>query len=319
MPTQPEEHHRATATHPKTGPKRLAPSRRKSRRKGAMLPYILTASAVIFLLALVVLLLTRRGGEPPAAVLPSPSPTVTVPAVTPTPPPISTPTPPLLPTPEPIPSHDFALPAPQREAVEDDYFTDAVFIGDSRTEGLKLFGGIPETDYLQYTGITVFEVGDPRKGVRIDGEKYSILEALGLKQYQKVYVGLGVNELGYFDDQGFEDEYAGFVDKIKALQPDAIIYLQNLPGINPDKAKANSQPYYITNEQIDIYNEIIARIATDKQVVLLDLDTALTDENGILARENSTDGIHFSRDHYKAWYAYLKTHTVDEEQYRAGQ
>lgn len=297
--------------------------RRRRQRKPSPLAYLLPAAIVLFLLALAALALTRCGarqanvGDAPTA---PPAATVTPTPTTPTPTPTSSEVIPVpTPTPTPVAVYDFTQSAPEREAVGDDYFTDAVFIGDSRTDGLKLFGGIPETSFLDYTGITVFEVADTKKGVRIDGQKYSILQALELKQYKKVYIMLGVNELGYFNDEGFQNEYAGFVDKVRALQPDAVIYLQNLPAINPDKAKANDQPYYITNEQIAVYNEIIAGIAADKHTVLVDVDAALTDENGVLLRENTTDGVHFSKDHYKKWYEYLKRHTVDSDQYWAGQ
>lgn len=312
MPTQPTNDTNSTA-----------PRRRRRRQKPSPLTYILPAAIVLFLLAVLALVLTQCGARQsnvgdvptaPPAVTATPTPT----APTPTPTPSET-VPVPTPTPTPVAVYDFTQPAPETEAVGDDYFTDAVFIGDSRTDGLKLFGGIPETSFLDYTGITVFEVGDPKKGVRIDGQKYSILQALELKQYKKVYIMLGVNELGYYNDEGFKTEYAGFVDKVRALQPEAIIYLQNLPAINPDKAKANNQPYYITNEQIAVYNEIIAGIAADKHTVLVDVDAGLTDENGVLLRENTTDGVHFSKDHYKKWYEYLKTHTVDSDLYWAGQ
>lgn len=303
MPTQPESEHNQT-------PKRL--HRRTRHTKVTPAPLISGGALLIIVVGVLILTLRGCGADP----VPTPTPTPT-PVVTPTPPPTPTPTP--EPTPEPTPVYDFTQPVPQGEPVGDDYFADAVFVGDSRTDGLRLFGGIPETAFIQSSGITVFEVGDQRKGVRIDGEKRSFLEALALKQYGKVYLMLGVNELGYFDDPAFEKEYAGFVDKVRALQPDAVIYLQNLVSINPDKAKANDQPYYITNEQIAIYNDIIAHIATDKQAVLVDVNAALVGEDGILPREGTTDGVHFSKDYYKKWYEYLKCHTVDADLYWAGQ
>lgn len=303
------------------------PSRRQRRQhKPSKLTYLLIGAVLFFLVALLVLALTQWGtrqvgGEvvtPSATATPIPTPTA--PAQTPTPTPTDTVTPTPTPTPSPttVEVYDFTQPVPLSDAVEADYFADAVFVGDSRTDGLKLYSGISGADFIEHTGITVFEVGDPKKGVRIDGEKYSFLEALELKQYKKVYLMLGVNELGYFNDEGFKNEFAGFVDKIKALQPDAIIYIQNLPAINPDKAKANSQPYYITNEQIAIYNDILAGIAADKRTAFVDVNAALVDETGVVPREGTTDGVHFTKDYYVKWYDCLKTHTVSSELYWAG-
>lgn len=53
-------------------------------------------------------------------------------------PPEPTPTP----TPTPVPAFDFTQPAPETAPVEDGWFSDAVFIGDSRTDGLRLYSGI---------------------------------------------------------------------------------------------------------------------------------------------------------------------------------
>lgn len=269
----------------------------------------------VVLLAIVAAALAGREA-PPAAATVTPSPIVAT--ATPTPTPVPTPTPAPEPTPEPAVPFDFTQPVPESAPVETGYFDDAVFIGDSRTDGLKLYGGVDGADFIQHTGISVFDVGT-KEVIRIDGEKYTVLQALTLKQYKKIYLMLGVNELGYNHDEGFRQEYAGFVDKLRELQPDAILYLQNLVSINPDKAKANDQPYYVTNEKIADYNTIIADIAADKHAALVDVNAALVGEDGILPREGTTDGVHFTKDYYVKWYDYLKIHAVDADAYWAGQ
>lgn len=287
-----------------------------------LLSFFLAAVVTAAAIKLILMLLPGKtaAADPTPAPVPTPAVSASLPALAPTiPPSPSAPAPTPTPAPVPVPvTHDFTAPVPEREAVGDDWFADAVFIGDSRTDGLKLYGGIPQADFIQQTGITVFEVGD-KKVIRRDGQKYTVLEALGLKQYAKVYLMLGVNELGYFNDKGFETTYAQVVDSIRAIQPNAVIYLQNLVSINPDKAKANNQPYYVTNEKIADYNQIIARIAAEKHTLLVDVNAALVDENGILPRDGTTDGVHFSKSYYVKWYDYLKTHTADPETYWAGQ
>lgn len=293
-------------------------SGRRHRRKSSALPIVLICIFAAVLLGVVIFFFTRT---PPQAAAPEPSPTVaaTPPAVTepaPTPPPAPTP------TPEPEPVYDFSLPAPETEAaVEEAYFADAVFLGDSRTDGLKLFGGVNAgASFIEHTGIMVFEVDNPKKGVRVDGKQYSVMDALALRQYGKVYVMYGVNELGYGDDAAFEAEFGSFVDRVRAIQPNAVLYIQNLVSINPEKAAANGQPAYVTNEKIAVYNEILARVAADKRAVLVDVNAALVDpETGVIPKEGTTDGVHFSKDYYKKWYEYLKTHTVDADLYWAGQ
>ena len=294
-------------------PKRVRHSRRK--RRPPLLP--LVAAAVVVCLGLIIIpSLGRTPEESPAAAGKSAPPVVE--SATPTP--ESTPTPTPTPTPEPTPeAFDFTQPAPASEAVEMDYFSDALFIGDSRTDGLRLYSGIQGADFYCYKGLTIFEV-DERKIVELNGSTYSVVEALEKgPQYAKIYISLGVNELGYYNDDAYHQAFSEFLDTVKTLQPDAIIYLENLVPVNPQKCAEYKQPYYVNNDRVAAYNAIYPQLATEHQVALLDVASALSDENGILPADATADGVHFTKAWYQKWLAYLMNHTVSPEEYEAGQ
>ena len=61
--------------------------------------------------------------------------------------------------------YTFGTPLAQSAPVEDSYFDTAVFLGDSRTEGLQLFGGLKRGDYLWYRGAVTYIADDPRYAV----------------------------------------------------------------------------------------------------------------------------------------------------------
>ena len=63
-----------------------------------------------------------------------------------------------------------------------------------------LYSGIGEVDKYTSIGISIFKL-ESKKAITIDGVDYTLVEALAQKQYNKVYICLGVNELGYFNDQ----------------------------------------------------------------------------------------------------------------------
>ena len=236
-------------------------------------------------------------------------------------PPVPTPEP----TPTPVPAFDFTQPAPETPAVEDDWFSDAVFIGDSRTDGLRLYSGIRGADFLAYKSLMIFHVvGNDRvdqKAVPLNGvgDKKTVLEWLDEKQYAKVYLMFGVNELGYGDDAAFTDAFSRTVDEIRARQPEAVVYIQSLVPIEPEKAYKTNPAAWLNNDNVARYNELLRQVCADKGVVYVDVAAALTDEGGGLPPEGTTDGIHFTRSWYEKWYAYLKTHTVDLAEYDAGQ
>ena len=101
--------------------------------------------------------------------------------------------------------------------VEDTYFSDTVFVGDSRTEGFHLYSGLKEGQYLYSVGATVSSIFTKATEQTAAG-KVPIMDALTGMECSKVYVMLGVNELGYFDDQGFYDNYCKAIDEIRKLQ-----------------------------------------------------------------------------------------------------
>ena len=207
-------------------------------------------------------------------------------------------------------TYDYTLPAPEREGVEKDYFADAAFIGDSRTDGFMIYSGIGCGTNLTSNGLSIFKL-ESKKALKIGGEKYTLLEALSQKQYGKVYLSLGVNELGVYDDDGFYQAYLSAIDAIRASQPQAIIYIQGLIPLNEEDVAASGGPDYLKNDRLRVYNELMFQAAQEKQVVFLDLYTAFADENGSLPTGASRDGVHLKKDYCQQWLAYLQTHTVD--------
>lgn len=207
-------------------------------------------------------------------------------------------------------SYDFSQPAPAREAVDNSYFDDAAFVGDSRTDGFLIYSGIGTGKNLTSNGLSIFKL-EEKKALTIDGKEYTLLEALALQQYGKVYLSLGVNELGYYDDQGFYDNYCKAIDDIRRIQPHAVIYVQNLIPLNEEVIAQTTKRSYLTNEHLRVYNDLIKKAAQEKQVVYLDLYSEFVNENGELPAEASKDGVHLRSDWCKQWLAYLQTHTVD--------
>ena len=65
--------------------------------------------------------------------------------------------------------------------------------------------------------------------------------------------------------------------------------------------------------------EMLVAAAKECQVALVDVKTALSDENGILPADATVDGVHFTKAWYQKWLEYLMCHTVTPEAYQAAQ
>ena len=211
----------------------------------------------------------------------------------------------------PAETYDFTRPAPERAPVNNSYFQNAAFVGDSRTDGFLIYSGIGTGKNLTSNGLSIFKL-EEKKALTIDGEKYTLLEALALEQYSQVYLSLGVNELGYYDDNGFYNSYCEAIDQIRALQPQAVIYIQGLIPVNEAQVEEhNGNKYNLTNDHLRVYNDLMRQAAEEKQAVFLDLYTEFVDENGELPAEGSHDGVHLSAEYCRRWLEYLKAHTVE--------
>lgn len=210
--------------------------------------------------------------------------------------------------------YDFASSVPESEAVENSYFADAAFVGDSRTDGFMIYSGIGQGDNLTSNGLSIFQLSDKtKKTLKIKDQKYSLVEALSMKKYGKIYLSLGVNELGYYDDEGFYKAYLNAIDTIRELQPQAVLYIQGLIPLNEDVIAATGGRSYLKNDHLRIYNDLMKKAAEEKQVAFLDLAPYFAGPDGQLPADASKDGVHLKADYCKKWLEYLKVHTVSYE------
>ena len=189
--------------------------------------------------------------------------------------------------------------------VADSYFDDAAFIGDSRTQGLQLYTGLPNATFYATQGLMV-DTFFSKKFVKAGGGKITIPDAMKNQTFKKVYIMLGVNELSWAYEKVFIQKYGEVVDKVKELQPDAKIYVQSILPVT--KAKSDGDAIY-NNTKISRYNELIEQMCREKGVTYLHVADAVGLDNGALPAGSATDGVHLNREYCYKWLDYLKTHT----------
>lgn len=194
-----------------------------------------------------------------------------------------------------------ALPEPPEGPVERDYFADAVFLGDSRTEGLALYSGLDTPAYLHAVGATVDSV-QTKATEETEGGMITLMDRLAELEFTKVYIMLGVNELGWPQTEKFEERYTALVDRVRESHPDARIALQS---ILPVSARQEKKATYVNNGRIGEYNGVVRRVAEKKGCTYLDVAAAVTGEDGCLPAELTSDGVHLNTKGCKLWLAYL--------------
>ena len=136
--------------------------------------------------------------------------------------------------------------------------------------------------------------------------KITIPDAMKNQTFKKVYIMLGVNELGWASENTFIARYGSLLDGIREAVPDAVIYVQSILPVS--KEKSDSSVY--TNSRIQLYNSLIVQMCEEKGAVYLNVAEAVQDESGALPAEATVDGIHLKRPYYEKWKDYIMTHTV---------
>lgn len=188
---------------------------------------------------------------------------------------------------------------------DNSFFQDAVFIGDSRTEGLGNSGLMGSATFYAYKGLMVDTVFT-KQVVNDGGQKLTVIDALKKHKFGKIYIMLGVNELGWASEDVFIKRYGKLVDEIKKIEPSSKIYVQSILPVS--KAKSDKGVY--TNDRIRLYNRLIKEMCAEKGVKYLDVYQAVVNSSGALPDDAAVDGVHLKMAYCKKWANYLRAHTA---------
>ena len=199
---------------------------------------------------------------------------------------------------------DKTKPVPLQPLVSNDFFNDAMFVGDSITTGIDLYGIVKNSPVIAYTGINTSTILT-RKVIKTSSGKVTFLDAMKKYNPKHIYIMLGINGINFQSKTKFISGYRSFVTSVKAQHPNAIIYLQSILPVTAKKSSGN-----FANANIDAYNAAIAALATELNVYYLNVAESFKDANGNMPSKASSDGIHFGTAYYRRWIEYLKRHTV---------
>lgn len=174
---------------------------------------------------------------------------------------------------------------------DNEFFSDSAMLGNSLVQGMQLYSGLTTVDYYC------------KESIRVDNcDTYAT--ALTQKQYGKIYIEFGINET-YYDVASFVTAYGKLIDKLRAAEPDAEIYIMSLTPVTQSKA---AQGFSIS--KIKEMNDSLLALAEEKECWYVDVFSALLDSAGYLSSAYAADwdGAHFSTNGYVAWADVLRTH-----------
>ncbi len=192
---------------------------------------------------------------------------------------------------------------PTMMTVDDRYFYDALFIGDSRTDGLRLYSNPGDAKSYCATSLNIYKVMDS------EVEAYGFVGLRNLLKgmhFGKIYIMFGINECGY-STSSFAKKYKEVLDEIRLYQPDAIIYIQSIGYVTQKKEQKN--PTFST-ANLKEKNEAIKAFANDVDIFYLEVNDCMNDGTDHLPAEYTGDGVHLKASYYSLWHDYLLEHAI---------
>ena len=194
--------------------------------------------------------------------------------------------------------------------VDDSYFANAVFIGDSRMEGFRNASGITQGTFLTAIGLNSSDMG--KQIISTSDGMISVYQGLSGRQYDRIYLMLGANDLGYYPWEDFQPAFENVLNQFHQLQPRATIYVCSVIYVDESRIAAGYE--YDNNNNVRTINGYILS-ACEKLwfTCYLNLNEIFSNGYGALIPEASNDGIHLYPKYCEQMLAYLKSHYITDQ------
>lgn len=196
----------------------------------------------------------------------------------------------------------------QASAVDDSYFEDAVFIGDSRMQGFRNLSGITKGSFVTAVGMELENFYTDSQIATAAGN-VTVLDALKNINFSKIYMMLGTNELGAYDMSQVGESYRQVLADIKQLSssPDPIVYVYSVIYVDEPLVTTGD---YVNNTNVDAVNMEILTMCKEEGYHYINLNEVLSNGYHGLISGAAEDGIHLNTDYCKEWLEYTKTHYI---------
>ena len=209
---------------------------------------------------------------------------------------------------------------PLSERAAPAYFDDALFIGDSISEGLATFEAAKDVlgaaQFLTSVSLSatnaLWDVSARSVHPRFQGEKRKLEDAVALSGAKKVYLMLGMNDIIAVGVERAAEKFEILCGKILENAPDVELIVQSVTPL-AGEGKTSGE-HTLNNTTVNEYNGLLEKLCLENGWHYLNVAEALRGPDGRLQRDFCSDpdgmGMHLTFTGCEAWVDYLYTHTV---------
>lgn len=217
---------------------------------------------------------------------------------------------------------DKALGLVQSARVDDSYFNDTIFVGDSVSKKLEYYIAAQRKNNPTLLGDAKFltaqsfsarnalrDVTDSSIHPTYQGQKMKLEDAIAAINPKRVYIMLGMNDVGVTGVDTAVENMIELLKQIKKKSPNVQIFVQSAtPRVS------GSRP---TTEQLFEYNVKLyeyCRYLTEYDIWFVDVAHVMRDPEGKLYEDYCSDldsmALHFTNEGCRVWVEYLYTHAL---------
>lgn len=200
----------------------------------------------------------------------------------------------------------------ETDPVDDSYFADALFVGDSLCDGVRVYNEVfPGYKSAAKVGLSIDGLLVEPYFSAADNQKLSAIDHVELVRPSKLYIMIGTNDIVWNDPAKMADSYGKFIDEVLNRLPSCKIVVQSIP---PTTAATAANRPKMSLERIRAYNAELKLLAMEKGVYFLDVHSVIAGEDGYMPYEiAAADGYHMQANGYARWRDYMKSHPVQSD------
>lgn len=194
----------------------------------------------------------------------------------------------------------------EKKTDPEEFFDDAAFIGDSISLKLQNYhaanGTFGKAVFLTAGSYSVNHAVNDTMRLMFRGEEMTPEDALAACNAKKVFILLGMNDIGLVGVEGTLENWSVMLQRIREKNPRIEIYIQSGTPIYAGGEKGK-----LTNENMDRYNALLKQFAKENDCHFVDVASALKDGTGALKPSFCSDEyVHLTDAGSEAWIEVLK-------------
>ncbi len=193
------------------------------------------------------------------------------------------------------PTFDF-----QGEPVDQSWYDNVLFLGNSRTCGLRGHARSGKAEYFADYGMTMFKAFEHPCSDK-NFKDLTLGELLADRQFDKIVIQFGLNEVGYHAAT-FRAAYQKLLNDIRELQPNAKFILMGIMAVTRGKYALGE---YWHPDNLAKFNDFMKSLANGTDIFYVDPNPYFTDSEGFLFESLTEDGYHLNPAGVKKWKLWL--------------